>query len=69
MQGALLKPTSDPAILQKGKQITPALQTLGISWELGTVVVLWYVLDITEGGDVGRTTAFTGSDVMVEKNK
>lgn len=54
---------SDPAVLQKGKELTLALQTLGISRGLGAVTV-WWVLDVTEGGDVGRMTAFTGSDVM-----
>lgn len=26
-------------------------------------MVLWQVLDITEGGDAGRTIAFNGSDI------
>ena len=41
VQEALLKPVSDPAIVQKGKWLTAALKTLGISGELGAVMVLW----------------------------
>lgn len=59
-----MKPVLDPTILQKGKQLIPAQQTSDISWELGAVMVLWQVLDITQGGGIGRTTAFTESDVM-----
>lgn len=65
MQDILLKPMSDLANLQKAKCLALALQALGISWELGTFVGLWWVLDIIEGGDMERTTAFTRSDVMV----
>lgn len=32
-------------------------------------MVLWWVLNITERGDVGRMTAFTGSDVTGGENK
>lgn len=54
-------------ILQSCKREVTHSGTAGLGHLLSAVMVLWWVLNINEGGNVGRLTAFTGLDVTGEE--
>lgn len=56
-------------ILQSCKREVTHAGTAGPGHLLSAVMVLWWVLNINEGEDVGRLTAFTASDVTSGENR